>query len=90
MKLSDNVKPLSYLKAKAPQVIRELAEKREPVVITLRGEARAIIQDVVTYEETQETLALLKMLALTSRKVEDGDVAPAKEAFARIRQRVEG
>lgn len=90
MKLSDNVKPLSYLKAKAPQVIRELAENREPVVITLRGEARAIIQDLASYEETQQTLALLKMLALTSRRIEDGDVAPAGEAFVRIRQQVKG
>ncbi len=81
---------MSYLKAHAPEVIPTLGDNRQPVVIILRGEAKAVLQDVVQYEETQETLALLKMLALTNKQVEEGKVRPASEAFARIRQRVSG
>lgn len=88
MKLSDQVKPISYIKAHAPEVIRGLAEHREPVVITLRGEAKAVLQDIASYEETQETLALLKMLAMTGKAVDEGKVRPARQAFARIRGRV--
>lgn len=88
MKLSEKVKPISYLKAHAPEVIRGLAEDHEPVVITLHGEAKAVLQDIGSYEQTQETLALLKMLALTGRSVEQGKVQPAEKAFARIRNRV--
>ncbi len=88
MKLSERVKPISYLKAHAPEIIRGLADGHEPVVITLHGEAKAILQDVARYEETQETLALLKALALTNAQVEAGKVRPAVEAFKRIRERV--
>lgn len=88
MKLSEQVKPISYLKAHAPEVIRQLADDRQPVVITLHGEAKAVLQDVTQYEETQETLALLKVLALTNKQVEDGKVRPAKETFARLRARL--
>ncbi len=88
MKLSQQVKSISYLKAHAPEVVRSLAENREPLVLTVHGEAKAVLQDVAHYEETQETLALLKVLALTNRQVEAGNVRPASEAFKRIRQRI--
>ncbi|MET3791747.1 type II toxin-antitoxin system Phd/YefM family antitoxin [Aquamicrobium terrae] len=88
MKLSEQVKPISYLKAHAPEVIRQLGDNRQPVVITLHGEAKAVLQDVMQYEEIQETLALLKVLALTNRKVVEGKVRPATEAFARLRTRL--
>ena len=58
------------------------------MVITLHGEAKAVLQDVTQYEETQETLALLKVLALPNKQVEDGKVRPAKETFARLRARL--
>lgn len=57
MKLSEQVKPISYLKAHAPKIVRELKDNPQPVVITLHGEAKAILQDIGQYEETQETLA---------------------------------
>ena len=88
MKLSGRVRPLSYLKVHAPEVIRGLAEHRKPVVITIHGSAKAVLQDIAAFEQTQETLALLKVLALTNRKVEEGKLRPAGEAFARIRRRV--
>jgi prevent-host-death family protein len=86
MKLSKQVKPLSYVKAHAPQILEDIAETRNPVVITVRGEAKAILLDVRSYEETQETLALLKALTLTEEKVHKGDTLPLKEAFAKIRK----
>ncbi|MBM3568591.1 MAG: type II toxin-antitoxin system Phd/YefM family antitoxin [Alphaproteobacteria bacterium] len=88
MALSQRVKPISYVKAHAPSVIRDLAEGGEPLVITLRGEAKAVLQDIASYEQTQETMALLKVLALTGRAVEAGKLRPARQAFARIRNRL--
>ncbi len=88
MKLSGQVKPISHLKAHAAEVIRTLAEGRKPLVITLHGEAKAVLQDISSYEQTQETLALLKMLAVSAKSLEDGKVRPAGDAFADIRRRV--
>jgi prevent-host-death family protein len=90
MKLSERVKPISHLKAHAPEMIRGLAEGETPVVITVHGEAKAVLQDVAHYEETQETLALLKVLALTNKEIEKGKILPAAEAFKRIRGRAKG
>ncbi|MFW8642547.1 prevent-host-death protein [Rhizobium beringeri] len=86
MKLSEQVKPISYLKGHAPEIIRTLKDNPQPVVIY--GEAKAILQDVGQCEETQETLALVKLLALTNRQVEEGKLRPAAESFARIRKRL--
>jgi prevent-host-death family protein len=87
MRYSTQVKSISHLKAKAAQVLRDLSERREPLIITQHGEAKAVIQDVASYEETQETLALLKVLALGQREVEEGKVRPLTEVVARIRAR---
>jgi prevent-host-death family protein len=85
MKLS-HIKPISYLKAHASELLRELAEQREPLVITQNGEATAVIQDVQSYQQTQETLALLKILALGNQQIESGKVVPAKDVIKRIRK----
>jgi len=87
VKFSTQIKPISYLKANAAEVVRELAEQRKPLVITQNGEAKAVIQDVASYEETQETIALLKVLALGNRQIGEGRVVPAKTAFKRVREK---
>jgi prevent-host-death family protein len=87
MKFSTQVKPISYLKANAAEIIRDLAEKGSPLVITQNGEAKAVLQDLASYEQTQETLALLKILALGNQQFEQGKGIAAKEAFRRLRSR---
>lgn len=87
MKYSTQIKPISYLKANAARVVEGLAETGEPMVITQNGEARAVLQDVRSYEQTQETLALLKILALGQRQVEEGRVHKATDALASLRKK---
>ena len=87
MSYSTQIKPISYLKANAAEVLLELAETREPMIITQHGEAKAVIQDVASYEQTQETLALLKLLALGNQDVAAGRVRPAREAIASLRDK---
>ncbi|MBF0675364.1 type II toxin-antitoxin system Phd/YefM family antitoxin [Pseudomonas sp.] len=81
---SSNIKPISYLKANAAEVLKQLAEEQEPLVITQNGEAKAVLQDVHSYEQTQETLALLKVLALGTQEVEAGKLSPLNEVEARL------
>ena len=79
------IKPISYLKANAAQIVRELAEEREPIIITQNGEAKAAILDIDSFEQTQETLALLKILALGNRRIEQGRVTPVANVVDRLR-----
>jgi prevent-host-death family protein len=85
VRYSTQVKPISYLKANAAEVLTRIAEQREPIVITQNGEAKAVLQDVASYEETQETLALLKILALGNQDMAAGKVKPAADVVARLR-----
>ena len=87
MRYSTQIKPISYLKANAAEVLQELGEHRKPLIITQNGEAKAVIQDIASYEETQETLALLKILALGSQQVQRGEVTPVSEVVERLRSR---
>lgn len=87
MRYSAQVKPISYLKANAAEVLSNLAEKREPMVITQNGEARAVIQDVASFEQTQETLALLKLLAIGGQDIDAGRTRPARSVVARLRSK---
>ncbi len=87
MRYSSQVKSISYLKANAADVLVQLAEQREPIIITQNGEAKAVIQDVASYEKTEQTLALLKILALGRREEEDGKVRPLAEVVERLRSR---
>jgi prevent-host-death family protein len=89
VKLSSQIKPISYLKAHAAEIVRNLAEQQEPMVITQNGEAKVVIQDIESYEQTQQTMALLKILALGMRQVEEGEVLPAENVIKRLRERRE-
>jgi len=89
MKLSSRIKPISYLKAHAAEIVRNLNEHQEPLVITQNGEAKVVLQDIESYEQTQETMALLKILALGTRQIREGKVQPAEDVIKRLRQRRE-
>ena len=87
MKLSCQIKPISYLKAHAAEIVRNLGNQGETLVITQNGEAKVVIQDIESYEQTQETMALLKILALGTRQIEEGKIRPAADVVRELRQR---
>jgi prevent-host-death family protein len=88
VRYSTQIKSISYLKANAAEILEVLEEQRKPLVITQNGEAKAVIQDVASYEEIQETLALLKILALGGQQVERGEITPIGEVASRLRSKV--
>ncbi len=86
MKLSESVKPISYFKSHASEVIREVVENHNTFVITLNGEAKAVVQDIREYEKMQESLAMLKILALSRKDLENGKFREVKDVFQDIRK----
>ncbi|GLX65199.1 MULTISPECIES: type II toxin-antitoxin system Phd/YefM family antitoxin [Proteus] len=87
MRYSEQIKPISYLKANMAEVMVKLTESGSPMIITQNGEAKAVIQDIESYEETQETLALLKILALGQQQVESGEVSDIKSVVQRLKNK---
>jgi len=88
MRYSTQIRPISYLKANAAEVLQELTDQRQPMIITQNGEAKAVIQDVATYEQTQETLALLKILALGNQQVSQRRVKQPADVAKRVRAKL--
>lgn len=86
MKLSAQIRPISYLKAHAAEIVRNIGERQEPLVITQNGEAKVVLQDIHSFEQAQETMALLKILALGNRQIEEGKAEPAANVVRRLKQ----
>jgi prevent-host-death family protein len=88
MNPSESVKPIGYLKSHTAEALRAVCERQRTMVITQHGEAKAVLQDIVSYERLQESLALLKILAQSSKSVANGRIRPLKAAFASARKRI--
>lgn len=82
MKLSTQIKPISYLKSHTAQIVKELADSRQPMVITQNGEATLVVIDVKSFEERENTLALLKILAMGNQEIEQGKFRSVDAVFA--------
>ena len=84
MKLSEQIKPISYFKDNAARAIADITASGEPLIITQNGEATCVVQDIRSYEATQNTMALLKVLAMGKKQIEEGRFRPAREVFAEM------
>lgn len=84
MELRKSIKPISFFKAHAADVIKELNENHGTMIITQHGEAKAIIQDITEYERTQEALALLKMISQGQKDYQEGKTIPATDMLAEL------
>ena len=88
MKLSTSVKPISYLKAHASRLIRELSASPGTLVVTHNGQAKAVVQDIRTFERTQETLALLKILTRSQQNMRRGKSKSLEGMFTSLGRRI--
>lgn len=86
MKFSTQIKSISYLKTHAAEIIRNLESQSEPMIITQNGEAKVVMQGAKSYEETQETMALLKILALGTQQIKEGHVHSFTEVKKNIQE----
>ena len=88
MKPSEDIKPISYFKAHASEVIANVTEHHRTLIITQNGEAKVVVQDIQAFEQSQESLALLKILALSTNHLQEGQVKPLKKAFTDLQKRI--
>ena len=88
MKFSEAIKPISYLKTHASEVIRDVADNQKTLVITHNGEAKVVLQDVKIYEQTQESIALLKILALSGKEIKTGNYNPLQKSLKNVQKKI--
>jgi len=88
VKMQDNVKPVSYMKTNTSKAVKYVNESKCPMVITQKGEARAVLIDIETYRNTENAFALMNIIKLAEKDVEEGNVREADEVFKDIRKRI--
>ena len=88
MKLSTAVKPISYLKAHASELIREITTTRQALIVTHNGEAKVVVQDIRSYERMLETLALLKILTRSKQNIKRGKAKTLDATFKSLEKRI--
>ena len=88
MHLSQDIKPISYLKAKTADVINSVNENQRTIFITQNGEAKAVVQDIRSYENTQNTLNLLKLIIQSENDITKSRVTPQDEMFEDLEKKL--
>ncbi|MBD3344965.1 MAG: type II toxin-antitoxin system prevent-host-death family antitoxin [Chitinivibrionales bacterium] len=88
MKLSESVKPISHVKAHMSEIVERIGRNHKKVIITHNGEARAVLQDIESYEQLQDSLSMLKLVAMSTKSMLQNKGQPVDKAFADIRKRV--
>ncbi len=84
MKLSERVRPISYLKSHAAEIVRDFEENRSPLIVTQNGEAKIVVMDIRTYEEQLETMAFLKLVNMGKKEIFEGKYQSAENFFAEM------
>jgi len=87
MHFSQDIKPISYLKAKTAEVVNTVTDNKRSIIITQNGEAKVVVQDIKSYEDLQNSLALLKMINHSERQIREGKVTAQKEMFDTIEKK---
>ena len=84
MSLAQQIKPISYLKSHAAEIIKDFATNPDPLIITQNGEAKMVVLDIQAYEQQQETMALLKLIAMGNKELAHGQFQDADEFFSEM------
>lgn len=88
MKYTKSIKPISYLKAHASEMVRDASINGTPYIITQKGEAKAILLDLKEYQRKEDALALMKIIALAEKDIDEGRVTPIKKVFAELDKKI--
>jgi len=88
MKISTDIKPVSYLKSKAADMLKQVNETRRPIIITQNGEPKAVLQDPESYENMRNTIGLLKLISLGEEEIRGGKSKKQNEVFSDLEKRL--
>lgn len=84
MKISEDIRPVTYLKSKAADILLQINETHRPVIITQNGEPRAVLQDPESYERMKSAIGLMKLLAQGEEDIRLGRTSEQEEMFKRL------
>jgi len=86
MNLKTNIRPISYIKTHAAEMLKQINDTQNPIVITQNGEARGVLLDTQSYQEMVDAIGMLKLISQSEHAIESGAVLSHEAAVARARQ----
>lgn len=86
MQLMNDIKPITYLKSRAADVLKHINETHRPMIITQNGEAKAVIQDPQSYEDMKNAISLLKLLSFAEEDIKNGNVLSEEDVFRSVEE----
>ena len=84
MNISQDIKPVTYLKSRAADLLKQINETHRPVIITQNGEPRAVLQDPKSYEDMRNAIGMLKLISQGEEEIRDGKSKSQQEVFENI------
>ena len=86
--LRENIKPISYIKTNAAEMMRYVSERKNPIIITQNGEAKAVLVDIETYQDTEDAFALMNIIKLAEGDVENGKIRKVDDVFKDLKEKI--
>jgi len=86
MQIVNDIKPVTYLKSRAADVLKHINETHRPMIITQNGEAKAVIQDPKSYEDMRNAISLLKLLSFAEEDIKNGNTHSEKDVFNSVEE----
>ena len=87
--LRESVKPISYVKTNAAEMMKYVNERKTPIIITQNGEAKAVLMDINSYQDTEDAFALINIIKAAEKDIENGDVRKADDVFNDLREKIQ-
>jgi len=84
MNITRDIKPVTYLKSRAAELLNQINETQRPVIITQNGEPRAVLQDPISYENMRNAIGILKLISQGEADIRDGKVKSQEDVFKDI------
>jgi len=84
MKLTEDIKPITFMKTNSADLIRLVNTNQRPIVITQNGEAKAVLQDIDSYEKQKELFMLLKIVAQGEQDIKNNKLIEHENLFTKL------
>lgn len=84
MHIIKDIKPITYLKSKAADLLNQINDTQRPVIITQNGEPRAVLQDPKSYEDMRNAIGILKAISLGEADIKNGKIKSQEDVFKNI------
>jgi prevent-host-death family protein len=86
--LKEDIKPISYIKTNAADMLDYINDHKNPIIVTQHGEARGVLLDVESYQNMINALSIMKLLQVSEKSIQDGKVYDNEEVFSSLRKRI--